>query len=100
MSDPNASTPDLTGAPSAGEKLRQGLTGSPAAKLKLMVLGAIALGIVTVVALGSKKAEEREPKKEVSRVAVAEVALKEDDPGASAANPEVDSLITQVETQR
>jgi len=100
MTDSNPSTADLTGAPSAGNNLRQGLTGSPAAKLKLMVLGAIALGIVAVVALGSKKAEEHEQKKDVSRVAVSEVSLKDDDPGASAANPEVDSLINQVETQR
>jgi len=100
MTEANGPPSDELAAPSPGENLRHGLTGSPAAKLKLIVMGAIALGIVAVVLLGSKKSEESQPKPAPSKVAVSEVDLQDDDPGGSAANPEVDSLITQVEAQR
>lgn len=99
MSDLNGPPPDAT-EPTASENLKSGLTGSPAAKLKLIVVAVIAVGIIAVVAMGSKNTDQDLPKAEASKVAITEVDLEDDDKGAAASNPEVDSLITQVEAER
>lgn len=99
MSEADRPAAESTAPPTAGENLRAGLS-SPAAKLKLIVLATIGIGILGVVMLGSKKAPQTQEKKEVSQVSVSQVNLPEDDPGARAANREVDSLISEVEAER
>jgi type IV secretory pathway VirB10-like protein len=100
MSDLNGPPPESAPPPTAAANLKNGLTGSPQAKLKLMVAGIIVALIAGIFFLSTKKSEPKQDETKVSKVAVNEVNLEEDEPGAAAANPEVNSLIEQVESDR
>ena len=86
--------------PTLGGNLQKGLWSSPATKMKALVALGIVAAIGTILVIGSKKKDEPVKAVEHATVAVGDVPIAKENPGAANTNPEVDKLIQQVEKGR
>src|SRR5690242_20316633 len=98
MSEATAAAAPAPSSPATlGSNLQQGLWSSPAAKVKALVALGIVAAIGTILVIGSKKHDEPVKTIEHATVAVGDVPIGKENPGAANTNPEVDKLIQQVE---